>query len=473
MKESSQLIYPTLTLFLYDERDGYRTNPQDIERNRHRFWRKIDPQLDKDYSQLADSEWAWLEKLAKAEKPNASEVELLADMPGKIKPFGEKSDGYYYPLRLGDTYALQIEYSGNYSADGHPNYTLRSSTSVSQLKQGILESLNHQSDSSQLSAEKQGRVGQTWLLWGQLPGNHPDPSSILRQCYEKLAPEEDWDSQWVGWGRFAGATLVELWRQPTDWENLGQENHHTIMVLFPPRHSIETIRSDMKQLYPHLLHLFYYRNKILWSYWQSRQIKAQLQADFARVENISSQLAASMYQSHLSIQQWQQVLTETIELFSRYTENLSYLEFLGRSIHSHVKNYQKRLRKISELDSDAHLECLHEFSDLAMENYSSQLDMERSNLTLGINLLENIIRTIQGRIEIHKVAFDRHLQTTAIVVGAGFAVSQITSAALLARQEEPPPPAHYWHTGALWVSLSTGAIAAVLAWSIVHLFRRS
>jgi hypothetical protein len=473
MKESSQLIYPTLSLFLYDERDGYRSNPKQVKRNRHRFWRKIDPQLDKEYSQLAASEFEWLEKLATAEKPNASEVELLADMPGKVKPFGENFDGYYYPLRLGDTYALQIEYSGNYGADGHPNYTLRSSTSVSQLKQGILEHLNHQPSSSQLHAEKQGQVGQTWLLWGQLPGNHPDPTSILRQCYEKLAPEENWDSNEMGWGKFAGATLVELWRQPTDWENLGQENHHMIIVLFPPRQAIETIRDCMQKLYPHLLHLFYYRNKILWSYWQSRQIKTQLQTDLERVETISQQLSASMHQSNLPVEQWHQVLTETIELFSRYTENLSDLEFLGRSIQSHIRNYQKRLQKISELDSNAHLECFQEFSDLAAENYSSQLDMERTNLTLGINLLENIIRTIQGRIEISKVAFDRHLQTTAIVVGAGFAVSQVTSAALLARQDEPPTPAYYWHTGALWVSLSTGAIAAVLAWSIVYLFRRS
>lgn len=473
MKESSQLIYPTLTLFLYDERDGYRTNPQQIERNRHRFWRKIDPQLDKDFSQLAASECEWLEKLAKAEKPNASEVELLADMPGKVKPFAENFDGYYYPLRLGDTYALQIEYSGNYGADGHPNYTLRSSTSISQLKQGILEHLNHESASSQLGVQKQGQVGQTWLLWGQLPGNHPDPTSILRQCYEKLAPDENWDSQKVGWGRFAGATFVELWRSPTDWENLSEENHHTILILFPPRQTIETIRNGMNQLYPHLLRLFYYRNKILWSYWQSRQIKMQLQADLERVENISQKLSSSTYEFNWPVKQWHQVLTETIELFSRYTENLSYLEFLGNSIQSNIKNYQKRLQKIAELDSDAHLECFYEFSDLASENYSSQLDMERTNLTLGINLLENIIRTIQGRIEINKVAFDRHLQTTAIVVGAAFVVAQVASAALLARPNEPPTPAYYWHTGSLWVSLSTGAITAVLAWSIVHLFRRS
>ena len=79
MNQSSQIDYPTLTLFLYDVREELGQDGEKVQQNRHQFWRKIEPALDKEYSDIGEGDRRLLVQLEAAEKPEASEVEVCLE----------------------------------------------------------------------------------------------------------------------------------------------------------------------------------------------------------------------------------------------------------------------------------------------------------------------------------------------------------------------------------------------------------
>lgn len=109
----SDLIYPTVDLFLYDLRDGLGQNPAEIEANRLTFLKKLPEEMHGD--------------LAADCKFEAEYFELFG--PKRIYPFGggdnEKYDGYYYPVRLGDTYGLLLDCSLNDKQNAQPAESIK------------------------------------------------------------------------------------------------------------------------------------------------------------------------------------------------------------------------------------------------------------------------------------------------------------------------------------------------------------
>lgn len=468
MNEPSQIIYPTLTLFLYDLREGLGQDAREVDRNRHRFWRKIEPELDKPYSQLSDGDRDRLEQLLAREKPDAPYLELFSDAPDRRKPLNVELDGYYYALQLGDVYALQTNCSGVWKAEGKPNYTLQPIDSLQDLEKEIVGTLNHQRGDRELPPEKQGTIGQTWLLWGKLPGNHPESSQVAKECAAQLAPHHTRAIEELGPGKFAGATIYELWRAPTDWQNLGRENDHLLICLFPPRQSMEEICATMEQLYPHLIRLFCFRNKILWAYSQSRQLKAQLKADYINAEAIANQLPARL-KENLDLAQLRFTLADTLELLARYAKCLNYLDDKRRIIHANLINYQKRLHAIAELDDDSHLEFLEQFCNLAADRYRVQIETEYANLSLGLTLLENTIGMLRGTIDTCPSDPQPNPIPAIAAAGAGIAVTQ-ASIAIATRGLPANPETPIWMLSLLWLgsSLLAGAMAAAIAYGWVR-----
>ena len=101
MTQENLLIYPTVDLFLYDLADGLGQTDSEVNQNRQHFWQKV-------YGDNLTPEL--LAKLKIAET-NANYIDLLGDK--LFADFESAVDGYYYPVKLGDTYALQIDSSGN------------------------------------------------------------------------------------------------------------------------------------------------------------------------------------------------------------------------------------------------------------------------------------------------------------------------------------------------------------------------
>ncbi|HIK33407.1 MAG TPA: hypothetical protein IGS17_15675 [Oscillatoriales cyanobacterium M59_W2019_021] len=398
MNESSQIVAPTLALFLYDLREELGQDRSQIERNRHRFWRKIEPQLDRPEAELSEEDRQWLVQLETIEKPEAREIELLTRI--RDTPLESLRDRRFppsfYALQMGDTYALRVE-SSDPGERG-----MQSLEILSQLKRKVAFHVNHQLDSAELQEGKQGTIGQTWLLWGRLPGNHLSAQQIAKACCEQLLPNEMGNAEDFQTGKLVGASVYEWWQPPTEWHNLGRENWHQLAILFSPRQSVEGMRATMKMLYPHLMRLFCDRNKILRAYARSRQIKARLQADYGAIETMSRDLQTALQQPEISTPDWQNRLASMLELCSRYARLSGDLDHQERTIQTSLLNYRSALGKITDLDADCQLEFFAEFGNSIAENYRLQIEMEIAYFKSGLTVLEAITQSMQSAIALQR-----------------------------------------------------------------------
>lgn len=156
----SDLIYPTLDLFLYALKTSLNTTDAETQKNKAAFLDQLPPE-----TQFNDPE---------------IEIEYLElTHPAQIdfSSHNETLEGYYYPVRLNDTYGLQIDCSINNQTETQP------AKSFTILKTEIEPKLN-----TELAI-----IGKTWMLSGWLPENSSqNPEDIAKDCYYALFKGTDW-----------------------------------------------------------------------------------------------------------------------------------------------------------------------------------------------------------------------------------------------------------------------------------------
>ena len=102
MTNSNTLIYPTIDLFLYDIAEGLGLVDNNIAQSRKNFWQRV-------YGDELSN--AQLETFSQTELELSDYIELLGAK--RYEAFEGTLDGYYYPVKLGNTYALQVNCSIN------------------------------------------------------------------------------------------------------------------------------------------------------------------------------------------------------------------------------------------------------------------------------------------------------------------------------------------------------------------------
>jgi hypothetical protein len=169
------IIYPTIDLFSYDLAEVLGESENDIEHNRSNFWRRIYGERPTD------------PKLVNAELELSDYIELLGK---KGEDFDFPLDGFYYPVKLNDTYALQVKCSNNLTDEPPLKYRPRHIESFQKIQQNIIDKLHH-SQSNQPS----NHIGQTWFVWGQLTAEDEDAVKIAKKIYDqlKIFDAPNWD----------------------------------------------------------------------------------------------------------------------------------------------------------------------------------------------------------------------------------------------------------------------------------------
>ncbi|AFY79875.1 hypothetical protein [Oscillatoria acuminata] len=445
MNNNLQLIYPTLDIFLYDLGDGLGQSETKINENRLRFWQKIYPRLTQEE----------LQPFAEVEGLATDSVELLQKKHG-IEPFESPCDGYYYPVKLGDTYALQIDCSGEQKANPQISQPLEV---IKTLDKVVLEHRHNPCT-----------IGESWVLWGKLPTEQQDAEQTAEKCshYLSLFADFQWDKDkdLKGSGEFAGATFYELWRLPSDRSPI-LDNRHLVICLF---HSHTDI-TKIQQLYPHFRHLFQFRNKIIWAYQQSRQLKSDMKQAAQVIHRIVSDLPQQVTADSLNLKLLQKYLADTLTILSTYATYLSRLEEQQHTINSNLKNYQRRLKTFAKLDpenGDRLLNCFEPFADYALEKYQPQLESDIASLSAGLRLLENAIKTIEGIIQLEQTKSDRALSETVAIATVGLGLSAIT-ATVVSTQQPPRGDRFFMVTPPfLW---SIGILSPFILWLLLRLYR--
>lgn len=272
-----KIIYPSIDLFVYDLKDGLGQDEVKTTQNLENFLLKIYGNPGETSSQEKRSQFQ------KYINNNSSAIELLES---RIREFELPFDGYYYPLQLGDTYALQIDYSGKRKA----------SCECNDEEQDINDQpfLSLKQEINKRVSDRQGTIGQTWLLWGRLSSGNTDEKieNIAQKCYTQIISNYNWQRDFIGKGSLLNGTIFELWYCPenlsTDrkefWNKFRQESYHILIWLFPDSISPDEMREQVRMVYQDFIHLWQYRHKVVWAYYQSRYQKSILKAEYIEIQ---------------------------------------------------------------------------------------------------------------------------------------------------------------------------------------------
>lgn len=455
MTNENWLIYPTVDLFVYDLADGIGQTDDKISQNRQQFWQKI-------YGdKLSQSQQAQIQQ---AETEIGDYIDLLGNK--KVAAFESPLDGYAYPVKFGDTYAVQFDLSGKIEPDSDKKFAPKEIDCLEWLKSTIISRFN-----------QPATIGQSWLVWGELTSNQ-DALETAKNCYKKLklVPNAKWDRDLKASGQFLGANLYELWLPPGDRGNISQ-NYHVLICLFPNsgEASISTASQRMRKLHPHLLRLFGYRNKVIWAYQQSRQLKSDLKDASRKIQEIVTQLPEQVNAAKVDLKQLQQNLVNCLTIFSIYANYISRLEEQENTIKTNLKNYDKRLETIAkEMKRDSNeLKFMASFSEFAEDKYVTQVKADNRSLSAGLRLLENAIETVEGIIEIERAKTDRTLNLTIGTVGVGIGISGVAASIYASQIKSPASPENPMSaTQVLVLSLLLGIAGGLVSAGLLKLLDR-
>jgi len=304
----TKLIYPTLDLFFYDLRDGLGQTEAEIEQNRSQFMQNLPDTLDKATIIQLDDKYLEPEYLDLLGEQRYSDFE------------SDIHDGYYYPVRLSDTYGLLLDCSLK---------TTQSDADLTWLK-------DLQAYVTKKLKTQKGTLGQTWMFSAQL-SNVPtqEYEAIAKRCYETLIPGADFAENKLVQSKFLGGYLFEFWR----YTGVGTENNHIIIALYPNK----TEAKKAAEFYSYWLPLLMFRHKIMWAYNQSRVLKQRLKAEAVKIQTCNKEVRQNQ---PFDFKTLKQTLLKSWEVLPSYTTDLSGLEDQTRTIEINLDNYQKRLKTL-------------------------------------------------------------------------------------------------------------------------------
>ncbi len=419
----SEIIYPTLDLFLYDLRDGLGENAGEIADNKDRFLQKL-PERIRSAIEQRDA------------AVEAEYVELLGNR-GR-EQFNSSSQnytlkGYYYPVRLGDSYGLLLDCSVEHSL-GHPDRSQTEAFLVSCFADLKAELDRRLGDSK-------STIGQVWMLSGQLPNFTPDKAeSVAQACCQIPELELDWDRDFRPPSQFAGGILFEFWRyrfnspdpssnsesNPISNIHQLQDNYLVLIALYP---NSETARKASEINFD-WLRLFACRSKILWAYGQSQYLRQKLKYRFVLIQQYLKDFDRAKTRN-LNLKQLRKTLVDAQNTLANYSIDLNYLNTQKRTIEVNMLNYGRRLKRmeqrLTEFQAVSDMEFLKKFSDNVQARYLVQIERDYESFSLGVTLLGELINSIRGVTEIDQSERDRNFQNTVAILGVGLAAGSIVA----------------------------------------------
>lgn len=381
----SDLIYPTLDLFLYALKTPLNATHEEIQKNKIAFLSQLPGGT---HVSDSDSETEYSELIAPARQID-------------FKSSDEALEGYYFPVRLNDTYGLQIDCSIKNQTDPQP------AKFFATLKTEIDSRFN----------KELAIIGQTWLLSGCLPKDlFQNPEDIAQDCYYALFNDNNYQQK--SSGTFLGSSIFEF-RGSRSLDRSESSDRHVIIVIYSNRESAEKAAN----FYTDWMGLFCYRNKITWADRQSRLVKESLIKHYKKVEEIRKTIDQSNYwQKKQNFTASRKILNKISDILQQYTIDLLKLSFQKPVIEINLYDYQTRLNFIQEkADRNDRLDFLEKFSDLATKKYLLQLTKDIENMQLGLQLLKDTLNVIRSRVEVEKSERDRKFQELVAVTGAGIA----------------------------------------------------
>ncbi|NEP11942.1 MAG: hypothetical protein F6K14_17390 [Symploca sp. SIO2C1] len=435
---------PSLTLYAFQLRQDISKSKQQVMDNANQLWeqcvalgeqrniqilKSLKTELRCYTYNLKDSQYYYNptnedQEATAEEKPYLDDwLELVRKDPQSNKArqlrFHSESDknslrlmGEIYPLRIHDTYALDL------------TLRYRETVDIAQLSQ-----LNP-------AEQIQASLGQTLLLFAK-PVNIEESAyqDLANHCVAALVKETAEHLQPSKTGQLFGSPIFEY----DNHKQKPRERRH-ILVWFD---SHPDTLSKSVEAYHSLLNLLCCRSKILYAYDQSRQCNQSARELSSQLEQKSEELIQPPEETLEDLEEWLKLIPHMAFPYAKYFRDI---EDHRTAITTNIQNYTSRLEKIQALSlPNDNLAWLQNFLDYTCQQWQNQIQIDLNYLTPGQNLFEQMTATIRGIIEVKQAESDRNLEKTLqaneaaaqkrekklevviTLVGTGLAVSGISS----------------------------------------------
>ena len=324
---------------------------------------------------------------------------------------GHRLRGEIYPVRLHDTYAVDL--------------TLRYEEIVDLAQ---VRSLNA-ADSIQAS------LGQTLLLFAK-PVNVAESAyqDLATDCVRSLFTDKAATIRLSAVGQLFGSPIFEY---DNDQEKPTQRRHILVWLNTNPETQKQLQQGEVYQTFSQaLLNLLCYRSKIIFAYHQSRLCDRAAREIYSELERQINTLATPSQETLEELKQW---LKQTPLRVLEYGRLLRDIEDHQNAIATNTENYRFKLDKIKTLCMEEDkLEFLENFLNSTSKYFQAQIQVDLRYLTPAQTLFQQTVETIRGivAIEAEEQAQvreqkdkerDRNLQTTIAAVGGGIGVAGVVA----------------------------------------------
>lgn len=455
----------TIDLFLYTLQNGLGDSPEKIDETRQNFWRGIFKN-----GQLTETVLA---EVTQRENSFDNSIDLL---PQRCKGFALPHDGFYYPVMLGDTLAVQVDYSGQlHDAEWD---ALPLAAQLQQMQTCVLEHAEGIPD----------EVGRSWFIWGRLVDATQNPEEMARYIFEHLniCTHSHWSKAFKGRGTLRGASLFAVEQNDTVPDGVNQ-NQYALICLFPENCSKDEADEIIRSLHLNWMLLFFYRNKILRAYEKGLLCRANLKkaaATFQRLTNTALQQHA--VGDSVNLTKLQKDLVDAMQLSHLCGEQLSLLKQHIETIVINLNNYRQKLQEMAESGTGDDIKFLEKFTHLTHDKYLKQLRTDEQTLTISLKPLQSFVHTISSITELEKAKNDRTLNQTIAIASVGISVASLTASTFTEQAKEivsvlnPSPSSQTVPVSnavgsaglALAVSLAIGLLGASITWLLSRSWNR-
>lgn len=420
---SNKLVNPRLDLFIYHYKGGLGDYEKDIEANSQLFWNnfpdgypaslKIPYQIEKN---SVSNKYL---KLLKLNKTNDDEI---YQFERKIKDSDLNIRGFYQPVSLGDIYGLGFAYEiENQEIESQP-ISVTIEDFYSYLKDEKSEKFipNKLLQHNTLEDFKNNYIGTTQIISGCLPDS--EKIENINGIVEVICKKFNFKKELLkGKPNTNGiASIFELSYCKPIWDYL-DNNYHVLILLCSDLTTLNKIQSN---LYDDWLRLFSYRNKIIWAYWQARDIVPWLKSNFFAPEKVRQNPAIKRLiieqkpeiktaNQAMTLKQLQEALHDNSFTLWEYVRKLNLLKIHLQTIQTNTKNYKVQLKEIQnkaeELGSiDFYL--LDDFCNNTSQGFKTEIVKEYNSLASGVSVLQNLTDTLRGYVQIQQADIERNIE---------------------------------------------------------------
>ncbi len=383
----------------------------------------------------------------------------------------EQLEGFLYPQRLHDTYALNFNIFRPENP-GNDSYRV-----------GDLAKFNPKNCFQPPSEPPLGYLGQTLLLSAYLaeprPKNPRKLDDLARQCwldFFQVETPETFPSLYRVRPLFGGY-LYEYGNPKADvTEN--PYGHLLVWLLFDDAPTVL-----MEKCYWELPELLLYYHKISQSFRDSRTFYNNADRIVTENEIDLNQLKAKYLDretggtlSVADLRTLQSTLKTLMKTALTYSQQLRNLEYARNTIAINTKNYQTTLDRAEQLAQHP-LEALRVFHHKEAIAFQDQISADLNYFKQGTALLDTAINSIRGLVDIDRADRDRNLQNTIAIVGVGLgfaAVGSTISPFLINEERDRELVSEYWQPfgAALLLSLVFAGVGIVVGGILAKLIQK-